>query len=113
MRRDAWRNSEGFGRSIEVEPRVWSCVGADGEDHAIGCEFIVHQGILPCSCDATRRRFGVDHEGRRTKWFDRWLRWEDARSHLYHEERPIKWPVTGPDGDAWIPGIDFNDAKLE
>jgi hypothetical protein len=106
---DSWRDSEGFGRDIQVSPGVWSVKGPDNEDHAVGCAFIVQRGILPCSCDATRKRFGRDHKANLTHWFERWLRWQKARSVAYATQRPMPWPVTGPDGDPWVPGIDFND----
>ena len=106
---DTWRDSEGFGRDIEVSPGTWSAKGPDNEDHAIHCGFIVWRGIVPCGCDATRKEFGRDHEGNRTYWFQRWLRWQKARSVAYATQRPMPWPITGPDGDPWVPGIDFNE----
>lgn len=109
---DTWRDSEGFGRDVEVEPRVWSVKGPDNEDHAVGCAFIVQRGILPCSCDATRKRFGKDEHGEPTRWFERWVRWQKARSVAYATNRPMKWPVTGPDGEPWVPGVDFNDEEV-
>jgi hypothetical protein len=92
-----------------VEFRTFNVVGPDNEDHAVACNFIEHKGILPCSCDATRRRFGLDEHGKRTYWFQRWLRWQKARVANYETKRPMPWPITGPDGDPWVPGIDFND----
>lgn len=101
MTRDTWRNFEGFGRGIEVSPGVWSTVGADEEDHARLCEFITTGGVLPCNCDYTRRKH--------TEWWNRWLRWQRVRCENRTAERPLKWPVTGPDGYPWVPGVDFND----
>lgn len=100
---DTYRDSEGFGRPVEVEHRVWSVKGPDNEDHAQGCMFIQRKGILPCSCDATRKEYML--------WWYRWLRWQQARVSPANVERPIKWPVAGPNGsgEQWIPGIDFND----
>lgn len=109
---DTWRDSEGFGRDIEVSPGVWSTIGPDNEGHAIHCEFISNKGILPCSCDATRKMFGKDHEGNHTHWLERWARWQKARVANYVTVRPMPWPVTGPDGDPWVPGIDFNDEPV-
>ena len=107
---DSYRDSEGFGRDIQVSPGVWSVKGPDNEDHAVGCAFIVQRGVLPCSCDATRKRFGRDHENNLTRWFERWLRWQKARSaNILRDSWPLKWPITGPDGDPWVPGVDFND----
>jgi len=101
---DTWRDSEGFGRDIEVSPGTWSAKGPDNEDHAIHCLFIAHKGILPCTCDATRKEF--------SQWWKRWLRWQKARSVYYVTQRPMPWPITGPDGDPWVPGIDFNDEPV-
>jgi len=109
--RDTWRDSEGFGRSVEVEPRVWSVVGPDNEDHAPGCMFIYKRGVLPCSCDATRKQYGKDQHGEYTHWHKRWVRWQKARVANYVTKRPMPWPVTGPDGDPWVPGVDFNDEE--
>ena len=110
MARDTWRNAEGFGRPEEIGPDVWSAVGPDSEDHSIHCSFIYRQGILPCDCDATRSRFATTAEGKGI-WYQRWVRWQTARSSRFRTGKLIKWPVTGPDGDAWIPGIDFHDDK--
>lgn len=110
MTRDTWRDPEGFGRDVEVEPRVWSAIGPDNEDHAINCEFIDYRGILPCTCDATRKRFGKDENGERTYWLEQWLCWATARARYTRDSPLVKWPVEGPDGDWWVPGIDFNDS---
>lgn len=103
MTRDQWRDSEGFGREQEVEPRTWAVVGPDGEEHAPGCMFIQKRGVLPCSCDRTRREF--------TQWWKQWLRWQTVRSVPCTCPRPIKWPVHGPDGEWWIPGHDFHEQE--
>lgn len=109
MVRDTWRDTEGFGRPVEVEPRVWSQIGPDDEDHGINCEFIWHKGILPCTCDATRKPFGKDVNGDRTYWYQKWLRWAAVRAYHSRTSPLVKWPVEGPDGDWWVPGVDFND----
>lgn len=108
MSRDTWRSPEGFGRPQEFEHGTWSQIGPDNEDHAIHCGFIVQRGILPCDCDATRKRFAQTSEGKGI-WYSRWLRWQIARVSPVQFPRPIKWPVTGPDGEPWVPGVDFND----
>lgn len=113
MSTDTWRDPEGFGRNIEVSPDVWSAKGPDDEDHSIHCSFIYLRGILPCDCDATRKRFGVDHTGQQTRWYPRWMRWQTVRSSGLRHQRPIEWPVTGPDGEPWVPGVDFNDGRSE
>jgi hypothetical protein len=100
---DTYRDYEGFGKPVEVEPRVWSSKGPDNEDHATGCTFIAVRGILPCTCDATRKEY--------SEWWKRWLRWQGARSVAYETMRPMPWPITGPDGEPWVPGIDFNDEE--
>lgn len=106
MSNDTWRDSEGFGRAVEVEPRVWSAKGPDNEDHAARCSFIFYRGILPCSCDATRKRH--------SDWWHRWMRWQQARSaNIIRHQWPLKWPVDGPDGDPWVPGVDFNDDEVQ
>jgi hypothetical protein len=100
----SWRDLEGFGRPEEVEPQTFNVVGPDNEDHAPGCMFNMHEGILPCSCDATRVEYSW--------WWKCWLRWQKARVSRHHSVAPrdrMPWPVKGPDGDPWIPGIDFND----
>lgn len=101
MTRDTWRDAEGFGRDVQVSPGVWSAIGPDDEDHAIACEFITTKGVLPCNCDQTRKKH--------TEWWRRWLRWQQVRVHNHRAVRPIQWPVTGPDGYPWVPGVDFND----
>ena len=101
MVRDTWRDTEGFGRAVEVEPRVWSIIGPDEQDHALGCMFIEKVGVLPCSCDYTRRTF--------TDWYHQWLRWATVRTYYYRDSPLLKWPIEGPDGDWWVPGIDFNN----
>lgn len=101
---DNWRDTEGFGRDIEVSPGTWSAKGPDDEDHAIHCDFIKHKGILPCSCDFTRRVM--------TWWWQCWLRWQKARVNRYHSTAArdrVPWPIKGPDGDPWVAGIDYND----
>lgn len=110
MSKDTYRDREGFGRPEHVGEGTWSQVGPDEEDHAIHCTFIARRGIMPCSCDATRRQFGKDQHGERTLWFERWARWQMARSaNILREQWPLKWPVKGPDGEPWVPGVDFND----
>ena len=109
MSRDTWRDSEGFGRDVQVSPGTWSAIGPDDLDHSIYCEFITCKGVLPCDCDATRKRYGRDHEGKATEWYPRWLRWQRARSLNILRSSLVKWPVTGPDGEPWVPGVDFND----
>jgi hypothetical protein len=102
--RDVWRNREGFGRPQEVNPGTWSVVGPDEQDHALSCDFIHHQGLLPCSCDATRRRFSW--------WWKCWLRWQIARVSRHHSVEPrdrVPWPIVGPDQEPWVPGLDFNN----
>lgn len=101
MTRDTWRDREGFGRDKEVSPGVWSAVGPDEQDHSIHCAFITLRGILPCECDATRRRF--------SEWHHQWLRWATVRTYTSRTSPLVKWPVQGPDGDWWVPGVDFND----
>lgn len=111
--RDSYRDEEGFGRPVEVEPRVMSVVGPDDLDHASGCEFILTRGILPCSCDATRRRFS-DRDPSQPKgwWWKCWFRWQEVRvRNQPRNSGPLPWPVRGPDGDPWVPGIDFNDGR--
>lgn len=100
-KRDGYRDPYGFGRPVEQGERTYSVVGPDDCDHAMTCEFIAHRGVLPCSCDATRKRF--EESG----WWEGWLRWSEYR---VRPER-VKWPVPGPDGDPWIPGVDFNDTE--
>jgi hypothetical protein len=102
--KDTWRNLEGFGRPAEVSPRTFSVTGPDEQDHAVACAFITKQGILPCSCDATRKEFSW--------WWKCWLRWQYARVMRHHSTHPqdrVPWPVEGPDKDPWVPGIDFNN----
>jgi hypothetical protein len=103
--KDTWRDSTGFGRPEDIGHNTWSQVGPDDEDHAVGCMFIMRRGILPCSCDATRRE--------RSEWWKRWLRWQEARVMPSNRANRTKWPVTGPDGDPWVPGVDFNDEEEE
>lgn len=101
---DTWRDIEGFGRIQYVEERVAFVTGPDEEDHASGCMFIVHAGILPCSCDATRNEYSW--------WWKCWLRWQKARVNRYHSTSArdrVPWPIKGPDNDPWIAGVDFND----
>ena len=102
--RDAWRNSEGFGRPQEVGHGTFSVVGPDEQDHAITCDFYRDKGILPCSCDATRRR--------NSWWWKCWMRWQLARVSRHRSVEPrdrVPWPIVGPDGDPWVPGLDFNN----
>jgi len=101
---DTWRNLEGFGRQKEVSPGTFSVVGPDDLDHALACDFIVRQGILPCSCDATRREFSW--------WWKCWLRWQKARVSRHRSVAPrnrVPWPIVGPDDEPWVPGLDFNN----
>jgi len=106
--RDSWRDSEGFGREVQVGQGTWSTVGPDNEDHAIHCGFIVYRGVLPCDCDATRKQFAQTPEGKGI-WYSRWLRWAAVRTYTSRTEPLVKWPVTGPDGEPWVPGIDFTE----
>lgn len=100
------RDEEGFGRSVQVTPAVFSAKGPDEEDHSSGCDFILHKGITPCSCDATRMRYSW--------WWQCWFRWQEIRvRNQPRNSGPLPWPVVGPDGDPWVPGIDFNDGRSE
>lgn len=106
---------------ITEEHRVISVRCIDREDHASGCDFALNDGVLPCSCDATRKRGSW--------WSTCWLEWNKIRvspgsdihyrTHTpdgypttdgYHSQLP--WPVKGPDGDPWIPGRDFDDTVI-
>lgn len=107
-----WRDENGFGRPVEVEAAVYAVTGADDEQHAVACDFIEYSGILPCSCDAMRGRHRRD-ESRVGKswWFRCWIRWQEVRVYPgQRRERIVPWPVHGPDGEPWVPGVDFNDA---
>ena len=100
---DGWRDREGFGRPVEVSTNVYSVKGPDDADHARNCEFIWHNGLLPCNCDATR--------GKHSWWWRCWMRWQTARisRHLSVEPQDrVPWPIKGPDDEAWIQGIDFD-----
>lgn len=101
---NSWRNPEGFGRPVEVSPDVFSVAGPDDLEHAVPCDFIVERGILPCSCDATRKRYSW--------WWKCWFRWQEVR--VMNQARPsyrIKWPVHGPDHEPWVPGVDYDDTQ--
>lgn len=98
-----WRDTEGFGRPVEVQPPVMSVTGPDNEGHAEGCDFYTRRGILPCSCDFTRLKGSW--------WYTCWLRWLEARVSQHAREvplAPVPWPIKGPDEGAWIQGIDFD-----
>lgn len=114
MSADSFRDSEGFGRPVQVEPAVYSVTGPDGMGHAQLCRFIASKGILPCSCDATRRAIHdrpdlVSHSW----WYRCWFRWQEVRCSALLRPAPLPWPVHGPDGDPWVPGIDFHDGRDE
>ena len=103
---EGWRDREGFGRPVEVVPAVYSTKGPDDLDHAAECEFISSEGILRCNCDATR--------GMYSQWGMYWRRWQRARINRHHTLQPqdrVPWPVMGPDGTAWIAGIDYDDTE--
>lgn len=106
-----WRDSTGFGRAVQVEPAVYSVRGPDDLDHARACDFIIHRGITPCSCDASRRRVrGRPDLVGVSWWWQCWFRWQEARvQNILRQPERIPWPVHGPDGEPWIPGIDFDD----
>jgi hypothetical protein len=102
--RDVWRNREGFGRPEEVSPGTWSVVGPDDMDHAVNCSFIRYHGVACCDCDATRRAYSW--------WYKSWLRWQIARVSRHHMVEPkdrVPWPIQGPDGEPWVPGLDYNN----
>ena len=99
----SYRDREGFGRAEEIHDGTFSVVGPDDQDHAVACDFIRDKGILPCSCDATRRQFSW--------WWKCWLRWQHARVSRYTwRDCPdrVLWPIMGPDREPWISGVDFN-----
>lgn len=104
MADNRWRNHRGFTRDIKDPSGAWFVNGPDGEDHALGCMFVLRACVMPCTCDATRR-FG-------SGWHTSWERWMEVMLWNTIPEgmtKPFKWPVDGPDGEPWIPGIDFND----
>lgn len=104
-----YRDSAGFGRPVQATPAVFSVKGPDDLDHAMGCDFIRHKGITPCSCDATRSRI-VPGGGSLSWWWQCWFRWQEARvANVLRQPERVPWPVKGPDDDPWIGGIDFDD----
>lgn len=98
-----YRDGQGFGRPEQVSPAVYSVKGPDDLDHASGCDFILHRGITPCNCDATRKRFSW--------WWQCWFRWQEVRCQNSPRPDRLPWPVRGPDEVPWVPGIDFNDGR--
>lgn len=112
MRRHQWTDAEGFGRPVEVQEAIYSVIGPDNLDHAVRCEFITERGILPCSCDQTRTRISnrPDLVGK-SWWWKCWFRWQEVRCQNSPRPDRLPWPVSGPDGDPWVPGIDFNDGR--
>ena len=108
-----YRDEEGFGRPVEATRAVYSVKGPDDLDHAMRCDFIIHKGITPCSCDATRRRI-VPGGGSLSWWWQCWFRWQEVRvRNQPRPSGPLPWPVHGPDDTPWVPGIDFNDGRGE
>ena len=92
----------GFSVPQVASPAVYFVKGPDNENHSLGCDFYIHDGVVPCSCDATRHH--------RSTWWNYWLVWAKHRSSGIHHKKPVKWPVHGPDGTPWIPGVDFDDS---
>lgn len=99
-----WRDSWGFTRPEGSDRTAWSINGPDGEDHSLGCMFVQKKGAQECTCDRTRR-FPSEWVKRHTVWVQTMM-WNTVPEGM---SKPFKWPVTGPDGDPWVPGVDFND----
>lgn len=123
---DAWsvnlpRDASGFSRPTETAPgsRVFFVMGPDDLSHAMYCDFISERGVLPCSCDATRRQYprrGPDARGRDGMgwWYRCWVAWAHCRVSPYETRRErVPWPVEGPDGVPWIDGRDFQGQEAD
>lgn len=100
-----FRDANGFGRPVDVGPNVFSVAGPDDQQHSVHCQFITERGILACSCDASRVR--------NSWWWRCWFRWMEVRVRPQKGEARIPWPIAGPDGDPWVPGVDFNDDRQQ
>lgn len=92
-----------FSQPQVSSPAVYYVTGPDNESHSLGCDFYIHEGVVPCTCDATRRPHST--------WWNYWLVWAKHRANCVNCcAAPIKWPVRGPDDTPWIPGVDFDDS---
>lgn len=99
-----WRDSKGWSREEQVQHRTYSVNGPDGEDHSINCLFYARYGASPCSCDASRLEGSV--------WFQKYIAWLKAMMWSQSTAaKPFAWPVEGPDGDMWVPEVDFNTSQ--
>lgn len=115
MLANIYRDDAGFSRSAETHAGsgVWYAIGPDDLSHFPQCDFIRRRGILPCSCDATRREYPQPAAGAARRvaswWYRCWFRWQEARVSPYESRLRVPWPVQGPDEEPWVEGVDYSN----